>query len=295
MDAGRQADRANLVRRIAFAAVAIPLALGVVWLGGWLLVALVAVIGVLGTRELLDFGTRHGVRGSAGIALATAAVFAPLAYLPLVDAGAATVVRTWWPYAAALWLLATLTWALAARAPGDRPLGAVALTLFAPLYAGALPAFLLVLRHGSQPTRSWAGVWLVFFPLVVTWICDTAAMFGGRALKGPRLAPTVSPGKTRSGSAAGVVGGLLVALVFALWVFPSLGLRAPLGPLLLMAAVWSTLGQVGDLAESLFKREAGVKDSSALIPGHGGVLDRFDSLYFVVPLAAALYRLFGIA
>jgi phosphatidate cytidylyltransferase len=104
----------------------------------------------------------------------------------------------------------------------------------------------------------------------------------------------VSPGKTRSGSAAGVVGGLVVAAVFGLAVFPRLGVQATLGSLLLMALVWSTLGQVGDLAESLFKREVGVKDSSALIPGHGGVLDRFDSLYFVVPLAAALYRFFGL-
>ena len=284
----------NLVRRVGFAAVAIPVALGVVWLGGWLLVALVAAIGVLGTREVFDFSHRQGIRGSKGIALVTAAAFAPLAYLVITGTDAGRVIGAWWPYVAALWVVATLTWALAARHPTDRPLEAVALTLFAPLYAAGLPAFLLVLRHGTQPVRSWPGTWLVFFPLVVTWVCDTAAMFGGRAMKGPKLAPTVSPGKTRSGSAAGVVGGLAVAVVFGLAVFPRLGVPASLGSLLLMALVWSTLGQVGDLAESLFKREVGVKDSSALIPGHGGVLDRFDSLYFVVPLAAALYRFFGL-
>jgi phosphatidate cytidylyltransferase len=284
----------NLVRRVGFAAVAIPVALGVVWLGGWLLVALLAIIGVLGTREVFDFSRRQGVRGSPGLALASAAGFAPLAYLVLTGTDAGRLIGSWWPYAAALWVLVMLTWALAARQPTDRPLEAVAITLFAPIYAAGLPAFLLVLRHGAHPMRSWAGTWLVFFPLVVTWICDTAAMFGGRAMKGPKLAPTVSPGKTRSGSAAGVVGGLVVAAVFGLAVFPRLGVQATLGSLLLMALVWSTLGQVGDLAESLFKREVGVKDSSALIPGHGGVLDRFDSLYFVVPLAAALYRFFGL-
>lgn len=284
----------NLVRRVGFAAVAIPIALGVVWLGGWLLVALVALIGVLGARELLDFARRQGIRPSTPIALGTATVFAPLGYLVLTEADASGYLAAWWPYAAAVWLLLTLTWALAARRPADRPLGAVAVTLLAPLYAGALPAFLLALRHGAYPMRSWAGTWLVFFPLIVTWVCDTAAMFGGRAMKGPKLAPTVSPGKTRSGSAAGVVAGLAVAVIFALVVFPPLHIRGSLPALLLMALVWSTMGQVGDLAESLFKREAGVKDSSALIPGHGGVLDRFDSLYFVVPLAAAMYRFFGL-
>ena len=284
----------NLVRRVGFAAVAIPIALGVVWLGGWLLVALIALIGVLGARELLDFARRQGIRPSTPIALGTAAVFAPLGYLVLTKPDASAGVAAWWPYAAAVWLLLTLTWALAARRPADRPLGAVAVTLLAPLYAGALPAFLLVLRHGAYPMRSWAGTWLVFLPLIVTWVCDTAAMFGGRAMKGPKLAPTVSPGKTRSGSAAGVIGGLAVAVIFALFVFPALGIRVSLTALVLMAVVWSTMGQVGDLAESLFKREVGVKDSSALIPGHGGVLDRFDSLYFVVPLAAAMYRLFGL-
>ena len=145
-----------------------------------------------------------------------------------------------------------------------------------------------------MPVQSWPGAWLVFFPLVVTWSCDTAAMFGGRMLQGPRLAPSISPGKTRSGAAAGVAGALLVAPVFGTLVFPRVGVEASPWQLLAMAAVLSVVGQIGDLAESLFKREAGVKDSSQLIPGHGGVLDRLDSLYFVIPVAAAMYHLFGI-
>jgi len=162
------------------------------------------------------------------------------------------------------------------------------------MYAGGLPAFLLLIRHGQLPPRSWAGAWLVFFPLVVTWVCDTAAMFGGRTFGGPKLAPTVSPGKTRSGTVAGVIGGLAVAPLFSGWIFPRVGVEIGLWQAVVVAGVLSVVGQVGDLVESLFKRQAGVKDSSRLIPGHGGVLDRLDSLYFVVPVTAALYRFFGV-
>jgi phosphatidate cytidylyltransferase len=285
---------ANLVRRVGFAVVAIPLALLLVWYGGLPLVLLLVAAATLATRELFDLAERQQIRPARVLGLLSAAAISPIAYAAIASPDARAVVDVAWPYAAAIWLIAILTWALLTRAPTDRPLAAVGVTVLAVAYAGALPAFLLDMRHHGHGLRSWAGAWLVFFPLVVTWVCDTAAMFGGRAFGGAKLAPTVSPGKTRSGSLAGVVGSLAVAPVFAAAVFPRVGVDVPLWQLLVVAAVLGVIGQIGDLAESLFKREAGVKDSSQLIPGHGGVLDRLDSLYFVIPAAAAMYRAFGI-
>jgi len=284
----------NLVRRVGFAAVAIPLALLVVWYGGLPLTLLLAAAGALGARELFDLAERRQVRPARGVGVASAAVVAPVVYAALAVPGVHAAVASAWPYAAALWLIGVLAWTLAARPPAERPLEAAAVTVLGVLYTAGLPAFLLAVRHGSFERRSWAGTWLVFFPLVVTWVVDTAAMFGGRAIGGSKLAPTVSPGKTRSGSVAGVIGGLVVAPLFGVFVFARVGLAIPLWQLVAMAAVLGIVGQIGDLIESLFKREAGVKDSSHLIPGHGGVLDRLDSLYFVVPIAAVMYRLFGI-
>jgi phosphatidate cytidylyltransferase len=285
---------ANLGRRVGFALIAIPLAFLLIWHGGAPLALLLAVAAALGTRELFGLAERAGVRPATAWGVGSAAAIAPLTYAALSAPRAAELAAAGWPYLLALWLIALLTWALVARGPSERPLEAVGVTTLAVAYTGALPAFLLAIRHGQLPIRSWAGAWLVFFPLVVTWICDTAAMFGGRAIGGPKLAPTLSPGKTRSGALAGLVGGIAVAPLFAWLVFPAAGLELPLGRLLAIAAVLSVVGQVGDLAESLFKRQAGVKDSSNLIPGHGGVLDRLDSLYFVVPVAAAMYRAFGV-
>ncbi len=282
----------NLAQRIGFAAAAIPLVLAVVWYGGWPLVALATLVAVLGTQELYGLSRRVGPAPLDAPGLAGAALLPPAVYSVLRDPGGA--VATAWPYAAGLWVVLVLGLALWRRQPTDRPLEAVAVTVFAVAYAAALPAFLLGIRHDSHDTRSWAGAWLVFFPLVVTWVSDTAAMFAGRTIGGPKLAPTVSPGKTRVGSVAGVLGALLVAPVFSALVFPAVGVAASLAVLLVIAAVLSVLGQIGDLVESLFKREAGVKDSSHLIPGHGGVLDRLDALYVVIPVTAALYRAFGV-
>lgn len=285
---------ANLAKRIAFAAVAIPVAVGLVWLGGWPLALLLAAVGALGARELIEFAERQGIRPSRTLGLGVAALFGPGAWLVLSSSRVSGAWSGGWMYLGAVWLIGVLSWALIRRGPTDRPLGAVAVTVLAPLYTAALPAFLIGIRHAANGTRSWPGTALVFFPLVVTWVCDTAAMFGGRAVGGPKLAPTVSPGKTRSGAIAGVLGAAVAAPLFAHLALRPAGIQLSIAQAVAFGVVLSFVGQVGDLAESLFKREVGVKDSSALIPGHGGVLDRFDSLYFVVPVAAALYRLFGI-
>jgi len=167
----------NMVRRVAFAAVAIPVAVGIIWLGGWPLALLVAVISVLGTRELLELATRAGVRPWRAFGLAAAASFAPLTWLALSDPAVAGHLDAWWPYLGAGGVLVALLGTLARVGSEQRPLAAAGVTLFGPLYAGALPAFVLVLRHGTGAgVRSWAGVALVFFPLVVTWVCDSAAM-----------------------------------------------------------------------------------------------------------------------
>lgn len=284
----------NMRTRIAFAVVAIPAAIGIVWLGGWALVALLTVAGVLGTRELFAFASTRGVEPAPVLGLGVAMLAAPLTWLGLSRPEVGALAGTWWPYAGAMWVLAVLTWALARRGPDAHPLGAVAVTLLGPLYAAALPAFLLVLRHASYGQRSWPGTALVFFPLVVTWVGDSAAMTGGRTFGGPKMAPTISPGKTRSGGVSGLVGAALTGALFAKFALEPAGIPLGLAAAALIGFALGVIGQVGDLAESLLKREAGVKDSSHLIPGHGGVLDRFDSLIFVLPAAALLFRLLGV-
>jgi phosphatidate cytidylyltransferase len=284
----------DLARRVGFALVAIPLAVAIVWYGGVPLALLLAAAAAFGARELFDLAARQGVRAIRPLGFVTAAILAPFVYAVVIASEAREPILELWPYLIGLWIIVLLTWVLVTRSPADKPLAAAAVTMLAVAYTGVLPAFLVAIRHNQHPERSWAGTWLVFFPLAVTWVCDTAAMFGGRAFGGPKLAPVISPGKTWSGSAAGVLGGLVVAPIFAALILPRVGVAVPLWQLLVIAGILSVVGQVGDLAESLLKREAGVKDSSHLIPGHGGVLDRFDSLYFVIPAAAGLYHLFGV-
>lgn len=285
----------NLVQRVGFAAVAIPLALGLVWLGGWPLALLVSVVGILGTRELYSFAERQEIRPLAGIGLVTAAAIPLLVWAAGEYPAVRDALATWWPYALALWTVGVLSLLLILRGATERPLAAVAITAFGVVYCSALPAFLLGIRHGGHGTRSWAGAVLVFLPLVVTWVCDSAAMFVGKAVGGPKLSPTISPGKTQSGGLGGLVGAVLAALLWNQFAMAPLGVAIELSQAVLFGLILGVVGQIGDLAESLFKREVGVKDSSGLIPGHGGVLDRFDSLYFVLPVSAALLRWFGAA
>jgi phosphatidate cytidylyltransferase len=282
----------NLVQRIAVAAIAIPLVVGIIWLGGWTLAATLAILGVLGAREIYDFARRQGIEPLARTGWLAAAAIPLLAYW-----AKGSEVRWAEPalYLGAVWLMVTLAIAMARRGPGGRPLASVSITLFGSLYASGMLAFLIAIRHGSAAVaRPLPYVLLTLFPLVITWICDTAAMAAGTAVGGPKLAPVLSPKKTHAGAVGGTLGGIITALVLGKFVLNREGWSFTPGQLLLFGLVVSIVGQIGDVAESLFKREAGLKDSSSLIPGHGGVLDRLDSLYFVIPAAAGLYRMFGV-
>jgi phosphatidate cytidylyltransferase len=152
-------------------------------------------------------------------------------------------------------------------------------TLAGILYVGWLLSLLVALR-GAEDGRN-----LVFFALFTTFASDTAAFFVGRAWGRRKLAPDISPAKTWEGAIAGVFGATLISFIFVPGYFfswpnplhlPSLGYWSAV----LLGLFVSILGQTGDLAESLFKRNMGVKDSSQLIPGHGGLLDRMDSIVF---------------
>ena len=280
----------NLLVRIAFAVPAIAATLLLLRLGGWPLAAVLAVLGVLGTREVYDLARAQGIEplewvGFIGAALCPLATYWVKGY------------AEWEPvvYVGAVWLLVVLVVA-AARGPDRRPLMAVAVTVFGGLYASALLSFVVAIRHGPHSDAHPRGsVALVVLPLVVTWVCDTCAMAAGTVVGGPKLAPVLSPRKTWAGAVGGVVGGLVAALAYGPLVLDRVALRLDVWQLAMVGLVVALAAQVGDVAESLFKREAGVKDSSALIPGHGGVLDRLDSLYFVLPLTAGLFRLFGVA
>src|SRR5438876_765911 len=280
----------NLLVRIAVAVPAIAVSVAVVWLGGWVLATALAVLGVLGTREVYDLARRDGIEPFDRLGLVAAAAV-PLATFWVKG------YADWEPvlYVAALWLLAVLVMAMA-RGPARRPLTTVSVTVVGVLYASALLAFTVAIRHGPHSDAHPRGsVALVLFPLVVTWVCDTCAMAAGTLVGGPKLAPVLSPRKTWAGAVGGIVGGLVAALVYGPLVLDRVALRLGVVQLATVGVVVAVAAQVGDVAESLFKREAGVKDSSSLIPGHGGVLDRLDSLYFVLPLTAGLFRLFGVA
>jgi len=282
----------NLVQRIAVAVVAIPVAVGIIWLGGWTLAATLAVLGVLGAREIYAFGRRQGIEPLERTGWLAAAGIPLLAYW-------AKGSEAHWAepalYLGAIWLMVTMAIAMVRRGPSGRPLTSVSITMFGCLYASGLLAFLIAIRHGSgAATRPLAYVLLTLFPLVITWICDTAAMAVGTGVGGPKLAPVLSPKKTNAGAVGGTLAGVITALALGKLVLNRQGWSFTPGQLLLFGLAVSIVGQIGDVAESLFKREAGLKDSSTLIPGHGGVLDRLDSLYFVIPTAAGLYRMFGV-
>jgi phosphatidate cytidylyltransferase len=254
----------NLTVRILAAIVLVPIALGAAYIGGWpwLLLVILGASGLFAEWQvLIASGSRDDNARKqstivliAGILLLVAAAVA----LNLHDLGASVICIV----AAAL-LCATFS-------VGDLRLWAG----LGAVYAGIplLAAMLLRQDHAH-------GFEALLFVFLVVWATDILGYFGGRRIGGPRLWLRVSPNKTWAGALSGMVGSVALAVVFA-WID---GRSA--SPLAGLAAALSAISQAGDLCESAVKRRFGVKDSSHLIPGHGGLLDRLDG--FVAAVAAA--------
>ena len=290
----------ELALRILFSVVAAPLALWIVLVGGAPLAALLAIVSAIGAWEFYRIARASGARplDDAGIALAGLLPLAVHAhYLGLLSAR---------PALAAALVLAVLAATIWLRGVEGGPLDAAAATVLGVVYTAGMLSFGYAIRYhdsvigydvvgakhlslGSLALSLAPGGVLLIFPMVVTWASDIGAFFVGRTVGGRKLIPSVSPGKTVSGSVGGLLASMLVAWLYARSVLvpvASLGFT-PWGALA-FGAIISVAAQVGDLFESLLKRGGGVKDSSRIIPGHGGVLDRFDSLIFVLPVAYLL-------
>jgi phosphatidate cytidylyltransferase len=153
--------------------------------------------------------------------------------------------------------------------PIDTAIGRVGMGLGAIGYCAVTLGFLVIMPRD-----------LILVLLAIIWVGDAAAFYGGRALGRHLLSPKVSPKKTVEGAIAGLLGSIVAGIIGAVWY---LGEPFRLS-FVVISLVTAVAGQVGDLAESVLKRSAGVKDSSSILPGHGGILDRLDSLFFAAPI-----------
>jgi phosphatidate cytidylyltransferase len=274
----------------------VPATLYIVVAGGAPLAGLLAVVAAIGAWEFFRIARAGGLTPLEDVGIASAGLI-PLAvharFLGIQFPSLAI---------AALVFVATLGLTIWRRGVDGKPLGAAATTIFGAIYIGGMLSFGYALRYHpyafADAQLSWgrgltipSGALLLMLPLLVTWASDIGAYTVGRLVGRHKLIPAISPGKTIEGAVGGLVASIVVAWAFGNGVLrPSaqLGFKWYPWGLILFGAVVSVAAQLGDLAESLLKREAGVKDSSRILPGHGGILDRLDSLFFVLPVSYLL-------
>lgn len=268
---------ASLRQRSLTAFVLIPIVILLVWFGGWLAFAGTLVALVVAMWELRVMFAHRGWRPEIYLSAALCvdflvAAMLPSQYLaPLLGLGISAL------------LFASFGWLMITRPTIERTLVDWALTLAIPFYIGWPLAFFLLVRgfgagYGSR------GFWWLLALFCMVWANDTAAFITGHFLGRTKLAPHISPAKTREGFLGGLVFSVIAA--FVVLRVADVVLRTPLHVawyhIVVLGVLVSIAATIGDLAESFLKRVTGVKDSGTIVPGHGGLLDRMDSLLFAV-------------
>jgi phosphatidate cytidylyltransferase len=248
------------MKRVITAAVLVPLVLLLLLKGSFLLVTLAtAIVACLAAWEYMSIAE---IPARIFVLLSIVAVFAATYFdatmlLPII--GLSSI---------ALFMSAGF------RSPVEKVLAHTAYSIFGVLYCGLCLATVPMIWR--QPN----GFSTLLFLFAVVWVGDTAALYVGRSFGRTKLAPRLSPNKSWEGSIASLAGGLLATTMLY---FLGHGLRGPLTWWLGLAVIVNIFAQVGDLVESAIKRGAGVKDSGAMLPGHGGILDRIDALLLAAP------------
>lgn len=270
---------AGILPRLAVTVLGVPCLYVITLRGGLLFAVLVALLILLGLREFYALMRSKGYEPFAALGYFCALAISGYAWRQGVAV----------PLILTASLMAIMVRELMRR-DMSHPLVHIGVTLFGIMYVGWLGGHLVMLRElpGSQGAESVLGAQMVFYTALVTWATDTGAYLAGVAFGRRPLLPRVSPKKTVEGAVGGLLGAMLVGWLcakgFAVFMTPLAGA--------LLGLVVGLSAQLGDLVESLLKRDAGTKDSAELIPGHGGILDRFDSLLFTVPVTYYYFRLF---
>jgi len=283
-----------MLLRLLTAAVLIPIVVALVWWGpAWALAAVAAGVAILALIEFFALGERVGLRAfRAWTILCAAGIFYAQYSVGLVETrsvtGSISIVRHLQAgtvpveIVLLIFVLGATGIGLATRRALQDVLPGLAVSSAGLLFI-ALP-FSYIVRI-EEIERS--GRELVLFTLLLVWAGDMLAYFVGQALGRIPMAPALSPKKTWEGALGNLVGSLLVAVLFARW------MQVDAVALLVIAGLGNIAGQAGDLIESAYKRGAGVKDSGTILPGHGGMLDRIDSLILAAPVVWAAYQWLG--
>jgi phosphatidate cytidylyltransferase len=277
--------------RIATAAVLIPIVVALVWWGPpALLAGLAAVVAILALVEFFDLGDRVGLRGfkrwtyfcaalifyaQYSVGLVVTHSFAQGISIVRDAAGGTLSIDA----ALLIFIFGCVVLGLTTRRPLHEVLPAVSISA-AGILLIALP-FSYILRLNEIDR---VGKQLVLFTLVLVWAGDMLAYLVGKSLGRVPMAPALSPKKTWEGALGNILASLIVAVLFARW------MQIDVITLLVIAGVANIAGQGGDLIESAYKRAAAIKDSGTLLPGHGGMLDRIDSLILASPVVWILYQ-----
>jgi len=280
-----------MLLRILTAIVLIPIVVALVWWGPpAVLAALAAIVAILALVEFFELGNRVGMRAYqkwtllcvAGLFYAqysqglveTHAISKGISLVRSAQGGVLSVEAI-----LLIFVFGCVCIGLLTRRPLHEVPSSMAVSSAGLLFV-AIPFSYLVRLNDMAP----AGRQLVLFTLCLVWAGDMLAYFVGRGFGRVPMAPALSPKKTWEGALGNILGSLLVAVVFARW------MQVDVVTLMVIAGVANIAGQAGDLIESAYKRAAAVKDSGKLIPGHGGVLDRIDSLILAAPVVWILYQ-----